>query len=56
MPRFISDHSLALIGATAWAYAAALAVVAGHLSYIGPCAAGFVICLFVAQTLEGCEG
>lgn len=46
------DRFIAVAGAIAWAYAAVASIVFNHFWLAGPCAAGFVICLFVAQLLE----
>ena len=43
---------IALICACLWCYAAVLAIVTHHLLLAGPCAAGFVACVFLAQLLQ----
>ena len=43
---------IASICAVLWAYAAVAAVLTHELSLVGPCAAGFVVCLFCAQLLQ----
>jgi hypothetical protein len=43
---------IACICAVLWIYAGVAAIIFRHPSLVGPCAAGFVVCLFCAQLLQ----
>lgn len=48
----MSARTLAMVFAVGCAYVAVGAIVTDRMNFVGPCAAGFAVCMYCAQLLS----